>query len=210
MAVRSRIAELGGVAALVLATLVCSALLACSGSSGSTGARPGSQPRPSTQSSTAVPAVQGVRGPRFGGAAPGSYGGGGRGIIAREIAKQARREAELPQRLEDEQARGQRVAGEAFAQLPPPSDEGPCRDAWDARVAMGEQLATPPSPSERADFLRGCEALPEEQQRCLVPRYVAEHGEECGELIVEQAERGNRELRRHTGLDAESGRRPPT
>lgn len=159
------------------------------------GRRAGSEPIPSSEPAYSAPASSSA--PMFPGAARTpdlSRGGNPGGLIGEAIAQeQRRRRAEveaLPQPLRDPEAEGRLIARETMEATPIPeeSDEGPCVDAWNLRVARGSSSGA----EQRRSFLATCNALPEEEQRCMSPTYQGQHAQECGELA---ARRGRRALR---------------
>lgn len=203
-----------GLSAL-LALALSAPLAGCGGGESSADAprRAGSEPIPSSQPRVAVPASSSSA-PMFAGAAagpprlrPGQRPGGifGQALAEEERARAAERGG--PERLEDPDAEGRRIALETMEELreaqaaaraaggdDEDGDDGPCDEAWDARVAQRRHLDRNATPAEqRRSFMARCRALPEDQRQCMSPSYQAAHPQECAEIQDRAARRIARE-----------------
>jgi hypothetical protein len=126
---------------------------------------------------------------------------GGGGMIARMVEKDRRREERErrgPERLADPAREGQEIAARLTEGLTP-SQRGPCMDLWQLRRRVAAEQGVRLDESERNDWLRNCERLPEAQRNCLSPTYHREHQDECRESM----ELLTRRFGRETGVDLE-------
>ena len=71
-------------------------------------------------------------------------------------------------------------------------------DYLEANAEPGEKLPRPPS---SIVFVQVCESLPIEAQRCLVPSYAIEHGEECRRVNDELPEDAKARIRQITEFE---------
>jgi hypothetical protein len=123
---------------------------------------------------------------------------GSKGLIARMVEEDQRREQRGPERLGDPVREGQEIAARITAGLTP-SQQGPCAEFWEVRRRASKELGIQLDEADRADWLQDCERLPEAQRNCLSPFYQRTHQDECREVMEELTRR----FRRETGIDLE-------
>lgn len=183
-------------------------IIGCGGDGGTRPPPAGRQPLPSSEPVAARPAASGSSAPMFRGPPRAELervarGGGMISKMVREDRQRYEREHAGPQRMGE--------GGDGLVQAQAmvqglTAGEGPCEEAWQARVTAAEQnhLPSPGNERDRREFLDRCRDLPEAQQRCMSPLYVQQHAEECGEIMGTVSRR----MRRETGFDLERGEAP--
>lgn len=210
-----RLRSISGIALGVAITLAFPIVLGCDGGGSSRAPRAGSEPIPSSDRQVSVPASSSA--PRYTGppAGPPKLRPGQRpgGLFGQALAEEERLFAQKrgPERLEDPEAEGRRIAMEMMERMRraeaearaehgagDDAERGPCDDAWITRIAQGRHLGRDTSslPAQRREFMARCRALPEPMRNCMSPTYQSAHAQECAEL----QERAARPVAREAGV----------